>query len=74
MILLRRKLNISISTAAGMVGITPECWSTNEKRLVVPIAPTVEKIEGLLAEHDITTAARTSTSKGKAKVGNFPSC
>ena len=54
MILLRRKLNISISTAAGMAGITPECWSKNEKRLVVPIAPTIEKIEGLLAEHDIT--------------------
>ena len=61
MILLRRKLRISVAIAADKVGLCMESWYEIEKKLVKPKPATVAKIELLLAEHQIPVSTAPHT-------------
>ncbi|MEI6177641.1 MAG: hypothetical protein WCS43_12175 [Verrucomicrobiota bacterium] len=61
MIILRRRLRISMPTAARKAGVSKDCWSQAEKGQTKPYTGTVAKIERLLAEHGIPVSTAPNT-------------
>ena len=57
MIMLRRKLCISMDTAAGKTGICVDTWTAIERGHTKTKAATVSKIKKLLAKHRIPVSA-----------------
>lgn len=61
MIILRRRLRISMADAAKKAGLSLDCWSQLEKGESNPKAATIKKIEELLVEYNIPVSTQPGT-------------